>query len=85
MGETAQQPAALSTRHPIPGVASLAVNPERIERIWKMTAQERVAAAHQGKLTLGEMLRWASRRPSEVPLGDDGEWFFISFFSADCE
>ena len=29
------------------------------------------------------MLRWASRRPSEVPLGGDGEWFFISFFSAE--
>ena len=32
MGQTAQQPAALSTRQPmIPGVASLRVNPERIE------------------------------------------------------
>ena len=68
MGETAQQPAALSTRQPIPGVASLRVNPERIERMWQMTAQQRVEAAQQGQFTLGEMLRWASRRPSEVPL-----------------
>jgi len=83
MRETAQQPAALSTRQPIPGVASLRVNPERIERMWQMTAQQRVEAAQQGQFTLGEMLRWASRRPSEVPLGDDGEWFFISFFSTD--
>jgi hypothetical protein len=36
MGETAQQPAALSTRQPIPGVASLRVNPERIERMSEM-------------------------------------------------
>ena len=84
MGETAQQPAAVKTRQPIPGVASLRVNPERIERMWKMTARQRVEAAQQGQFTLGEMLRWASRRPSEPPVVD-GEWFFISFFSADCE
>ena len=86
MGETTQQPAALSTRQPIPGVASLQVNPERIERMWKMTAQQRVEAAQQGQFTLGEMLRWAARAApyGEVPLVD-GEWFFISFFSADCE
>ena len=65
MGETAQQPAAVKTRQPIPGVASLRVNPERIERMWQMTAQQRVEAAQQGRFTLGEMLRWASRRPSE--------------------
>jgi hypothetical protein len=46
---------------------------------------QRVEAAQQGQFTLGEMLRWASRRPNEVPLGADGEWFFISFCSADCE
>ena len=86
MGETAQQPTALSTRQSIPGVASLQVNPERIERMWQMTAQQRVEAAQQGQFTLGEMLRWAARRPREVPLGGDGEWFFISFFTADsCE
>jgi hypothetical protein len=86
MGETAQQPATVKTRQPIPGVASLRVNPERIERMWKMTARQRVEAAQQGQFTLGEMLRWASRAPAgEIPLGADGEWFFISFFSADCE
>ena len=82
MGETAQQPAALSTCQPIPGVASLAVNPERIERMWQMTAHQRVEAAQQGQFTLGEMLRWASRRPSEPPVVD-GEWFFITALSAD--
>jgi hypothetical protein len=83
MGETAQQPAAVKTRQPIPGVASLRVNPERIERMWKMTARQRVEAAQQGRFTLGEMLRWASRRPSEPPVVD-GEWFFITaLLSAD--
>jgi hypothetical protein len=84
MGETAQQPAAVQIRQPIPGVASLAINPERIERMWKMTAQERVVAARQGKLTLGEMLRWAARRPHEVDLVD-GEWWFITALLADTE
>jgi hypothetical protein len=82
MGETAQQRAALSTRQPIQGVASLRVNPERIEQMWQMTAQQRVEAAQQGRFTLGEMLRWASRRPSEPPVVD-GEWFFITALSAD--
>ena len=77
MGETAQQPAATKTRQPIPGVASLQVNPERIEQMWLMTAQQRVEAAQQGRFTLGEMLRWASTRPGEVPLVD-GEFFFIT-------
>jgi len=36
--------------------------------MWQMTAQQRVEAAQQGQFTLGEMLRWASRRPSEVPV-----------------
>jgi hypothetical protein len=37
-----------------------------------------------GQFTLGEMLRWAARAPvGEIPLVD-GEWFFISCFTADC-
>jgi hypothetical protein len=50
-------------------VASLRVRSERIEQMWQMTAQQRVEAAQQGRFTLGEMLAWASRRPSEVPFG----------------
>ncbi len=84
MGETAQQPAALSTRQPIPGVASLQVNPERIERMWQMTARQRVEAAQQGQFTLGEMLRWAARRPHELELVD-GDWWFITALLADAE
>ena len=77
MGETAQQPAPTRTRQPIPHVTSLRVRPERIERMWLMTAQQRVEAAEHGEFTLGEMLRWASRHPSEPPVVD-GEWFFIT-------
>ena len=82
MGETAQQPTEPTTITPIPAVASLRVSPERIERMWQMTAAQRVEAARQGQFTLGEMLRWASRRPSEVELVD-GEFWFITAFSAD--
>ena len=84
MGETAQQPAAVKTRQPIPGVASLRVNPERIERMWQMTAHQRVEAAQQGQFTLGEMLRWGAGRPSEVELVD-GDWWFITALLGDAE
>jgi hypothetical protein len=80
MGETAQQ----HTRSPIPAVAVLREDPERIERMWAMRPAERVAAARAGRLTLGEMLRWASRRPSEVELVD-GEWWFITALLADTD
>ena len=53
MGETAHQ----QTRAPIPAVASLRVDPERLEQLWAMRPAERVAAAHAGRFTLGEMMR----------------------------
>jgi hypothetical protein len=80
MGETAHQ----QTRTAIPAVASLREDPERIEQMWAMRPEERVAAARAGRFTLGEMLRWASRRPSEVDLVD-GEWWFIAALLADTE
>jgi hypothetical protein len=58
-------------------VNSLHVDPERLERMWRMSPDERRAAAYRGELSLGEMLKWASRRPREVPLLN-GEFFFIA-------
>ena len=78
MGETAQQP----TRTPIPHTASLREDPDRLERMWAMSPADRLAAAQRGEFTLGEMLRWASRRPREVPLVD-GDFFFISAYLVD--
>jgi hypothetical protein len=78
MGETTHSPA----RTAIPATASLRVDPERLEQMWAMRPAERIQAALEGKFTLGEMLRWASRRPAEPPLVD-GEWFFISAYLAD--
>ena len=79
MGETAHgnEPAA------IPATASLRVDLEHLEQMWAMRPAERIEAALQGRFTLGEMLRWASRRPSEPP-SVDGEWFFLSAYLADC-
>ena len=74
----------VSTRQPIPGVASLRVNPERIERMW---ADDR-AAARRGRTARrsSRSARCSAGRhagPSEVPLGGDGEFFFISAYLAD--
>ena len=78
MGETthSQQRAA------IPATASVQVDLDRIERMWAMRPAERIRAAHEGRFTLGEMLRWASRRPAEVELVD-GEFWFITAYLAD--
>ena len=78
MGETAHS----QQRTVIPATASLRGDPERLERMWAMRPDARIRAAHEGQFTLGEMLRWASRRPSEVELVD-GEFWFITAYLAD--
>jgi len=83
--ETAHQATGAPARTPIPAVASLRIDPERLERMWALSPAERVAAAQRGQLTLGEMLRWAARAPAgEVPIVD-GDFFFITALSADAE
>ena len=82
--KAARQDTPTQARPEIPGVASLTASPERIKRMWRMTAQQRVEAAQRGEFTLGEMLQWARRRPAEVPLVDN-EFFFITAFSADAD
>lgn len=71
-------PTRTSTRHQsVLRVASLRVVEDRARRMWAMTAAERVQAAEQGQLSLGEMLQWARRAPHEVPIVND-EFFFIT-------
>ena len=65
-------------------VMSLVVDAERLERMWALRPTDWLAAARSGRLTLGEMLRWAARAPHEVPLVN-GEFFFITALSADIE
>ena len=71
-----------SNATPIARVASLRIDSDRLARMWAMTPEERVRAARQGRLSLGEMLRWAARLSSEVELVD-GEFWFITALSAD--
>ncbi len=78
MREPAAQPTATETRVAISAVGSLAIDPERLQRTWAMSAAQRIAAAQHGQLTLGEMLRWAAcAPPHEVPTVN-GEFFFIA-------
>jgi hypothetical protein len=65
-------------------VPQLTIDPERLQRVWAMSPDQRCQAARQGQLSLGEMLRWAARMPQEVPLVN-GEFFFIAAHSADHE
>ena len=46
--------------------------------LWRMTAQERIAAMRAGDLTLNQLCEWARRRPHEVPLINN-EFEFIAF------
>jgi hypothetical protein len=50
---------------------------ERSNALWKMSADERVAAMHRGELTWGQLCEWASRAPHEVPRLN-GEYWFIA-------
>ena len=76
------QKTAHRARTAIARPASLTVDPDRLERMWAMTAAQRPQAAARGQLSLGEMLKWAARRPHEVPLVN-AEFFFITALLAD--
>ena len=55
-------------------------DPDQAEQeglLWSMTPQERVAAMRAGRLTTYQCMRWAARRPHEVPLLN-GEFEFIA-------
>ncbi len=45
--------------------------------LWKMSADERVAAMRRGELTWGQLCEWASKARHEVPLLN-GEFEFVA-------
>ena len=54
-----------------------------IERIWRMTAAERVAAMRAGELSLRQLAAWSALRPDEVPKlpflgGQEFEWIVVT-------
>ena len=77
MSRTRTRTSTPARQRTIPRVASLRVDPDRVRRMWAMEPDQRVQAAEQGQLSLGEMLAWARRAPHEVQVVD-GEFFFIS-------
>jgi hypothetical protein len=50
---------------------------ERLAVLYRMTPDERRAAARRGELTYAEACKWAARYPHEVELVD-GEFWFIA-------
>jgi len=74
--------ATAPVRAGIPHTGSLAVDEGRLARLWAMSPAQRIAAAQRGEFTLGEMLRWAARFPTEPPVVE-GDWWFITAYLAD--
>lgn len=53
-------------------------SPAELAALWAMTPSERVDAMWRGELTLAQLTRWSSRRPTEVPLiGGEFAWIMI--------
>ena len=59
-------------------LAAAALQRERHERLWRMTATQRRAAFYRGELNLADCLAWAARHPREPPLAANGEFLFIA-------
>jgi len=57
----------------------------RLEAMWRMTPNERIAAMRRGDLSMEQCCAWAARYPRQVPL-IDGEWEFIAAYMPEvCE
>jgi hypothetical protein len=47
----------------------------RLRRLWRMTAQQRIAAMRRGELTYEQLAAWSARYPDQVPrLNGEFEW-----------
>ena len=57
----------------------------RLEALWRMTPNERIAAMRRGDLTMEQCCAWAARDPKQVPL-INGEFEFIAAYMPEvCE
>jgi hypothetical protein len=57
----------------------------RLEALWRMTPNERIAAMRRGSLSMEQCSAWASRYPRQVPV-INGEWEFIAAYMPEvCE
>jgi hypothetical protein len=51
----------------------------RLEALWRMTPNERIAAMRRGELTMEQCCAWAARYPHQIPL-INGEFEFIAAY-----
>jgi hypothetical protein len=57
----------------------------RLEALWRMTPNERIAAMRRGDLTMEQCCAWAARYPRQIPL-INSEWEFIAAYMPEvCE
>ena len=57
----------------------------RLQALWRMTANERIAAMRRGELSMEQCCAWAARYPHQVPL-INGEFEFIAAYMPEvCE
>jgi hypothetical protein len=51
----------------------------RLQALWRMTPNERIAAMRRGDLSMEQCCAWAARYPRQVPL-INGEFEFIATY-----
>jgi hypothetical protein len=51
----------------------------RLEALWRMTPNERIASMRRGDLSMEQCCAWAARYPQQVPL-INGEFAFIAAY-----
>jgi hypothetical protein len=61
-------------------IADLKARKARLEAIWRMSPERRVAAMRRGELSLEQCAAWAARYPEQVPL-INGEFEYLAAFT----
>ncbi len=57
----------------------------RLEALWRMTPNERIAAMRRGDLSMEQCCAWAARYPRQVPLINDEFEFIAAYMPEVCE
>jgi hypothetical protein len=57
----------------------------RLEAMWRMTPNERIAAMRRGDLSMEQCCAWAARYPRQVPLINDEFEFIAAYVPEVCE
>jgi hypothetical protein len=74
-GDKAQQQVTFDERT----IRALKDREARLERLWRMTAAQRVNAMRKGELSLEQCAAWAARYPEQMPLLN-GEFEYLAAF-----